>query len=50
LKGGVQLHAVFTKFNKNSSMGREIIKGMDNYKYGLAFENGKQEAQNYSIN
>jgi len=31
-------------------MGREIIKGMDNYKYGLAFENGKQEAQNYSIN
>jgi len=39
------LQAVCTKFNKNSSMGSEIIKGMDNYKYCLAFENGKQEAQ-----
>jgi hypothetical protein len=31
-------------------MGREIMKGVDNYKYGLSFENGKKDTQNYSIN
>jgi hypothetical protein len=43
LKRGDQWQAVCTKFNKNSSMGREVITGMDNYKYGLVLENGKKK-------